>query len=110
MFPCILYDVNTVTADAGKLIGDWLVDTGDWLLDAADWLLVAGEEPAEGVSVVEDADWSVVFAVDGADDVILQELSSDWSPQFLSPSHLRESLMHLLTMKRREYLLKITQI
>lgn len=103
MFPCILYDVNTVTADAGKLIGDWLVD-------AADWLLVAGEELAEGVSVVEDADWSVVFAVDGADDVILQELSSDWSPQFLSPSHLRESLMHLLMMKRREYLLKITQI
>lgn len=29
MFPCILYDVNTVTADAGKLIGDWLVDAGD---------------------------------------------------------------------------------
>lgn len=47
------------------------------------------------MSVVEDADWSVVFAVDGADDVILQELSSDWSPQFLSPSHSRESLMHL---------------
>lgn len=75
MFPCILYDVNTVTADAGKLIGDWLVD-------AADWLLVAGEELAEGVSVVEDADWSVVFSVDGADNVILQALSSDWSPQF----------------------------
>lgn len=110
MFPCILYDVNTVTADAGKLIGDWLVDAGDWLLDAADWLLVAGEELAEGVSVVEDADWLVVFSVDGAEDVILQELSSDWSPQFLCPSHLRESLMHLLTMKRREYLLKITQI
>lgn len=68
-------DEEGVTADAGKLIGDWLVD-------AADWLLVAGEELAEGVSVVEDADWSVVFSVDGADDVILQALSSDWSPQF----------------------------
>lgn len=70
MFLCILYDVNIVIV-VGKLIGDWLVDVGDWLLDVVDWLFVVGEELVEGVFVVEDVDWLVVFVVDGVEDVIL---------------------------------------
>ena len=63
-----------------KLVVDWTV------------LLVVVDKPTVDWTVDPTVDWPVVFV----DDVVAsQELSSELSTQFWSPSHLREVSMHL---------------
>ena len=68
-----------------KLVVDWTVP-----LVVVDKPAV--DEPTVDWTVDPTVDWPVVFV----DDVVAsQELSSELSTQFWSPSHLREGSMHL---------------
>lgn len=70
-----------------KLVVDWTV------------LLVVVDKPAVDWTVDPTVDWPVVFVDDVVASVEVvpakQELSSELSTQFWSPSHLREVSMHL---------------
>lgn len=70
-----------------KLVVDWTV------------LLVVVDKPTVDWTVDPTVDWPVVFVDDVVASVEVvpakQELSSELSTQFWSPSHLREDSMHL---------------
>lgn len=75
-----------------KLVVDWTV-----LLVVVDKPTV--DEPTVDWTVDATVDWPVVFVddVEASVEVVpaKQELSSELSTQFWSPSHLREDSMHL---------------